>query len=426
MDYFNEDSVICSLHFEKRYIIEFNGVVHLSSEAYPTIRKDRNSYCQFSERIMYIEKLTKERYFCRFCFQRGSENYSLIDLEAIGISTNHLFTFLELSKKFSFDLPKTVCTDCFERIKNFWEFKIQCNRKEPEIFAHFNLELEFADFSCEVEILDEDQLNLEVEDEIEDNDIFEEVQEDLDGEEEKIDEVQEESSEENEEQLNEKDEEPGDPDWEEGEEEEPTDPEEDKEMITKSTKVILKKYKCKIPGCGKLLGGLKAFKAHKCDVTEFRCNYPKCRKVFNKKHSFQTHLNSHQVLSKKNIKKRKCPMCKLEIVGSLSDLKKHRLECPNRGEPLICEVCSKVINTLSGYSTHKLYCSKGIYKNSSGFAGSPLCNWCGALCSSNHDYVKHMETTHKDKLEKIPCPDPDCGKSFVSQVSLTNLNFDET
>jgi uncharacterized C2H2 Zn-finger protein len=203
-------------------------------------------------------------------------------------------------------------------------------------------------------------------------------------------------------------------------------------MITASTKVILRKYKCKIPGCEKVFGGRKAYYSHVCDLTEFRCNYPKCQKVYEKKGMLIAHLNSkHLKKNKKIIENRRCVMCKKSFRSSKTEFKKHCRECPNRGKPITCDICMKTLPTLIGFQTHMLYHKNGALKYEGptsitdmivahgGADGENLCNYCGALCQTAAEYSKHLQNFHKEEVSQVPCPYPECGKMFFSQVSFS-------
>lgn len=78
------------------------------------------------------------------------------------------------------------------------------------------------------------------------------------------------------------------------------------EVITNSKKYILKTYKCAL--CNLKFGGKKTFQNHECKVDEMKCKV--CKKEFSDLRTFRKHVNmAHQ--TNKNIKKRKCPMCKV-------------------------------------------------------------------------------------------------------------------
>ena len=48
-------------------------------------------------------------------------------------------------------------------------------------------------------------------------------------------------------------------------------------------------------------------------------------------------------------------MCKEEIIGSDIFYKKHLKVCPNKDEPVECELCQKVLPTLKGYNVHRMF-----------------------------------------------------------------------
>jgi hypothetical protein len=126
-------------------------------------------------------------------------------------------------------------------------------------------------------------------------------------------------------------------------------------------------------------------------------------------------------------------MCKKLFKSSLRKFKLHKKKlCPERGKPIECEVCLKILPTLSGYQTHSLYHKNDVMKkpdlevlnNHVILPNNNLCSFCGTLCETANEYMKHLENNHKDQLQKIPCPDPDCNKTFPSQV-ISNIRFFE-
>jgi hypothetical protein len=140
-EYFKEDSVICSLHFEKRFIIEFNGFVHLSTEAFPSIRRGISGQGRYFERVKPIDPIEHQQKHCRFCFEKTHKFYSLEDLNSIGIDVEHILKSLQLQLNLQKDvMPQFLCTACFDFINLFWEFKIKCNNVESEILAQHKLE----------------------------------------------------------------------------------------------------------------------------------------------------------------------------------------------------------------------------------------------------------------------------------------------
>jgi hypothetical protein len=317
------DTAICSLHFEKRWLLEHDGKTHLSTEAIPTISHKSNGQLKV--------KSVKVLKFCRFCFASTHKFLSLADLDTIGIDSSHLFIALRLSNSYQDVLPEVSCLSCFERIKKFWTFVETAKKAEQEMFDFYRVGKKEIKKEKNVDIADIKEIKEEVlimENEnfvMEFDELIEEKAEDLEEPEEPEEEdaMMDKDSDsdytpkqeknpvkEEDEDSDDDDDDPADDFLEvftESEKEEAPDPfANETDIITRGNpKVILRKFKCKVPACGKVFGGRKFFEQHKCDLSEFKCD--RCPKVFTKRSQLITHISSrHNKIRWSRSETRKC------------------------------------------------------------------------------------------------------------------------
>lgn len=135
--------------------------------------------------------------------------------------------------------------------------------------------------------------------------------------------------------------------------------------------------------------------------------------------------------------KRQCQYCKIEFVGNLSELKKHRLVCDRRNEPITCDECGKyrlsgdkklksnafiagkTFSTLPGYRYHAFSHKKNSipgYVLAVPKKMSNLCEICGVSYKTEERFNNHMITVHSEMEEQIKCDQ--CPKRFKTQLTL--------
>ena len=95
-------------------------------------------------------------------------------------------------------------------------------------------------------------------------------------------------------------------------------------------------------------------------------------------------------------------MCKIVVKGCKSNFDKHRKHCSKRNDPIECDICHKMLPTLTGYSMHKLFHESKTKEGKSFLtANSPgLCEICGKKYKTQRDYKTHMKIKHLE-IDKV-------------------------
>lgn len=111
-----------------------------------------------------------------------------------------------------------------------------------------------------------------------------------------------------------------------------------------------------------------------------------------------------------------CPICKTVITGNNTLFKKHRSKCnKERTNPIECELCSKVCQTLHGYTIHKMFhdakakeilgdefIEKGRKPRAKEVSES-ICELCGKSYKNLRDCRRHMKIKHTKTDEIFRC-----------------------
>lgn len=119
-----------------------------------------------------------------------------------------------------------------------------------------------------------------------------------------------------------------------------------------------------------------------CDIKEIKCS--ECEKVFSKIQAYNSHMT--HIHGSLTVTKHYCPICKTVIMSSMNKFKQHRRKCNDgKNNPIECEVCKKICNSLKGYTIHKLYHEireKNANEGLNQTKGSAICEVCLPLLTN--------------------------------------------
>lgn len=181
--------------------------------------------------------------------------------------------------------------------------------------------------------------------------------------------------------------------------------------------------------CKNVFYGMKTFKNHKCQVKEINC--PKCPKIFTKLHSYRAHES--QAHGGPTISKHFCPICKTVVIGSVNRFTRHKRTCnKNKQHEIECEICKKMLPTLTGYTIHKMFHENGrnyTHKKDDktkdeadskskreSTNNATICHICGKIFQTASGLRIHRKSAHDNSGEIYQCEK--CSKICTNVLAL--------
>jgi Zinc finger, C2H2 type len=159
--------------------------------------------------------------------------------------------------------------------------------------------------------------------------------------------------------------------------------------------------------CRNKFHGYKTYKTHDCQVKQVRCEVVGCTKVFTMQSGYNNHVQRIHGLPKTG--KHFCPCCSICFQMTALKFDEHCAKCVKEKEykeqPLECDTCKKVFNTLQSFSAHKMFHdTENLPVTISNKDGVPLvpnkknteamCDLCGKTLSNYNSLQKHRHNVH--------------------------------
>ncbi|CRL07926.1 CLUMA_CG021004, isoform A [Clunio marinus] len=189
----------------------------------------------------------------------------------------------------------------------------------------------------------------------------------------------------------------------------------------------LKTYECFF--CGIRFDGQDAWRRHDCQQKILRCEIENCGKSFVAISGFNQHIQHLHKLPK--LSRFFCASCKVSMVRTEEDFKKHLRECENNVissascQPITCEICGKLCPSQKSFAVHLLF-----HKNGETYTppkkwkpkkkGIFMCDSCG----KSFEYARNLRE-HIQRMHKEPDPNPIiytcdfCGKTRTNRRLLS-------
>lgn len=371
----NKTAVICEDHFDKRFMVQKDKKLKLTSDAVPTIffneegeietiQYDGEDYFGFEademnkinqslreQEILVIEatfvneqiKLDDLKYRCRFCYESNDELIEISSFATYNINIDKLLQMLGLLMIESDFFPNSVCEECFNQVVSLDNFIVKCKSSDQLLWDEISkLKTITPAIASSTEMISEN-----AEGEAEECIALSQPNENVN-------------------QLNDSSSHslPISHDQKEaiGSEKGSKVMENTKAkklklsesaiINTSCNKFALRTYDCDI--CLQEFAGLKTFKSHICDIPEIKCS--ECGDNFKTAFALKSHKN---YLHNTNESKNFCPTCKKVISGKPAIFKKHKAKCHhNRIENIQCKFCQKTFTSLHNYNVHMMFHTK--------------------------------------------------------------------
>lgn len=156
--------------------------------------------------------------------------------------------------------------------------------------------------------------------------------------------------------------------------------------------------------CQKKFIGEVTFKAHICEVTRKKCEVDGCDLYFSKQGGYNYHIQRKHGLPKTS--RHSCPVCRTNFQMSAMQFDEHCRKCTEENQykeqPIRCDKCKKVFQTLQLYTAHTIFHAQEDIKkvNPTGedktgrSTVNHMCDLCGRTFKNNFWLKRHQDDVH--------------------------------